>query len=191
MNEKKIEPTQAMVDWAANILCLDATHTSLRFHAEMAEHAYRNKARAVMRTALSLALNHPDARGLFECDHTDYVHVDEAAVRVEAARLEGWDGAVDWIEEDQDGTTRSTIAARNANPYRSSPELPTEPGAVIIPADGHDYIEAEVWGKTYHASEAILLGERDWLGAWRSPHGIQVDVTPDQITPGTWKVGNR
>ena len=48
-----------------------------------------------------------------------------------------------------------------------------------------------MWGKTYHASEAILLGERDWLGAWRTPNGIQVDVTPAQITPGTWKVGNR
>ena len=86
MSKKKIEPTDAMVDWAANILCLDATHTSLRFHAGLAQQAYRKKARAVMRTALSLALNHPDAAGLFECDHTDYVHVDEAAARVEAAR---------------------------------------------------------------------------------------------------------
>ena len=74
---------------------------------------------------------------------------------------------------------------------RGALELPTDPGSVIAPADGHDYIEAEVWGKTYHASEAILLGERDWLGAWRSPHGVQVDVTSRQITPGTWKVGNR
>ena len=74
---------------------------------------------------------------------------------------------------------------------RAALELPTDPGSVIVPADGHEYIEAEVWGKTYHASEAILLGERDWLGAWRSPHGVQVDVTSGQITPGTWKVGNR
>ena len=70
-------------------------------------------------------------------------------------------------------------------------ELPRKEGTLIVPADGREFIEAEVWGKTYYASEAILLGERDWLGAWRSPHSVQVNVTSGQITPGTWKVGNR
>ena len=64
MNEKKIEPTQAMVDIVdlADKLMVVDTRDLLRY-----------------------ALNHPDAPGLFVCDHTDYVHVDEAATRVEAA----------------------------------------------------------------------------------------------------------
>ena len=64
MNEMKIEPTQAMVDivdLADKLMVMDT------------------------RDLLRYALNHPDAAGLFECDHTDYVHVDEAATRVEAA----------------------------------------------------------------------------------------------------------
>ena len=69
--------------------------------------------------------------------------------------------------------------------------LPRKKGTLIVPADGREYIEAELWGETYHASEAILLGGRNWLGAWRSPHGILTDVTSGQIAPGTWKVGNR
>ena len=118
-------------------------------------------------------------------DSTDYVHVDEAATRVEAAHEQGWDDAAQHIyNKGWEGVT----ALRKANPYRPAQELPTKAGTLIIPADGREYIEAEVWGETYHASEAILLGGRAWLGAWRSPHGIQTDVTPDQITTGTWKV---
>lgn len=74
---------------------------------------------------------------------------------------------------------------------RPAQPLPRKKGTVIVPADGREYIEAEVLGETYHASEAILLGGRDWLGAWRSPHGILTDVTSGQIAPDTWKVGNR
>ena len=164
MNEKKIEPTQAMVEEAL-------------FHRPITP----DTTRAILRAAL----NHPDAAGLFECDHTDYVHVDEAATRVEAAREQGWDDAADWVKQREAWTDEEL---RAANPHRPAQELPTKAGTLIIPADGREYIEAEVWGETYHASEAILLGGRAWLGAWRSPHGIQTDVTPDQITTGTWKV---
>ena len=181
MSKKKIEPTDAMVDEAANALCLNATGTSLSFQDYADKHTYRHRARV----ALRVVLNHPDARGLFECDYTDYVHVDEAATRVEAAHEQGWDDAAQHIyNKGWEGVT----ALRKANPYRPAQELPTKAGTLIIPADGREYIEAEVWGETYHASEAILLGGRAWLGAWRSPHGIQTDVTPDQITTGTWKV---
>ena len=107
-----------------------------------------------------------------------------------AGETVAWD---DWYGGSQRALTSLLRAAFDAgrDHERAAKELPTEPGTVIVPADGCEYIEAEVWGKTYHASEAILLGERDWLGAWRSPHGVQVDVTSRQITPGTWKVGNR
>ena len=152
---------------------------------------------------LRYILNHPDAPGLLAAEWkanaeaaaeraeraedrlSDSVHVDEAATRVEAAREQGWDDAAQHIyNKGWEGVT----ALRKANPYRPAQELPTKAGTLIIPADGREYIEAEVWGETYHASEAILLGGRAWLGAWRSPHGIQTDVTPDQITTGTWKV---
>lgn len=62
MNEsKKIEPTEAMVDEAANCLCLDATGTSLRVYDDPVKLAYRNR----VTPALRAALNHPDAPGLF------------------------------------------------------------------------------------------------------------------------------
>ena len=181
MSEKKIEPTAAMVDEAANAVSMEEMDTPLHLRSDLARQNLRNKAR----TALRAALNHPDAPGLFECDHTDYVHVDEAAARVEAAREQGWDDAAQHI---YNKGWEGVGALRKANPYRPAQELPTKAGTLIIPADGREYIEAEVWGETYHASEAILLGGRAWLGAWRSPHGIQTDVTPDQITTGTWKV---
>lgn len=67
-------------------------------------------------------------------------------------------------------------------------DLPTKPGTVIVWADGHKYIEATVGGVTYRAREAILLGGDEWHAAWRSDAGVQVYVTPEQITPGTCKV---
>ena len=186
MNKKKIEPTDAMVDWAANILCLDATHTSLRFHAGLAQQAYRNRARAVMRTALCLALNHPDAAGLFECDHTDYVHVDEAARRVEAAREQAWNDAADWVKRREAWTDEEL---RAANPHRPAPALPTEDGAVIVPADGCEFIlvtDAGGWAferMTYSA-------EHDrWYGMTK--RGAIAMCIAEQIIPGTWKVDDK
>ena len=74
---------------------------------------------------------------------------------------------------------------------RTVKPLPTEPGTVIIPDDWHDHITATVGGMTYRAREAILIGVNDWHAAWRSDTGVMIYATPDQITPGTWKVGNR
>ena len=158
MNEKKIEPTDAMVrdaDYMRKLMGGD-THATLR---------------AILR----VTLNHPDAHWLFPCKED-----------LRAAGEQGWDAAADWSIHNINDIDAERI--RKANPYRPAQELPTKAGTLIIPADGREYIEAEVWGETYHASEAILLGGRAWLGAWRSPHGIQTDVTPDQITTGTWKV---
>ena len=69
--------------------------------------------------------------------------------------------------------------------------LPTEPGTVIVPAEGHEYITATVGGVTYRAREAILIGENQWHAAWRSDEGVLIYVTPERIDAGTWKVGNR
>ena len=133
--DEKIEPTEAMVNKAANALALETTGTALHLQSDAAKHTYRHRARV----ALRVVLNHPDAPGLFECDHTDYVHVDEAATRVEAAREQGWDDAAQHIyNKGWEGVT----ALRKANPHRPVQELPTKPGTVIVPADGHEYITA-------------------------------------------------
>ena len=168
MNEKKIEPTDAMV---ADVGVVKSWFGLTN-----------------VRDILGLALNHPDTAGLFECDHTDYVHVDEAATRVEAAREEGWDQATLWIDSYQGGPNGRTTSARSANPYRPVQELPTEPGAVIVPADGHEHITATVGGKTYHAREAIFSCSVLWLGVWRSTDSTAVSALPEDITPGTWKM---
>ena len=165
MNEKKIEPTDAMV---ADVGVVKSWFGLTN-----------------VRDILGLALNHPDAAGLFECDHTDYVHVDEAATRVEAAREQGWDDAAQHIyNKGWEGVT----ALRKANPHRPVQELPTEPGAVIVPADGHEHITATVGGKTYHAREAIFSCSVLWLGVWRSTDSTAVSALPEDITPGTWKM---
>ena len=143
---------------------------------------------------VTAVLSHPDAAGLFECDYTDYVHVDEAAARVEAAREQGWDQATRWIDSYQGGPNGRTTSARLANPYR--PTLPTTDGAVIVPAEGREFIEAEVAGQTFIAREAVVcesdFGPANVLeGAWRrADTGARVggQVSRDFITPGTWQV---
>ena len=156
MNEKKIEPTQAMVEEAL-------------FHRPITP----DTTRAILR----IALNHPEEPRLF---------ADEDALR--AAREQGWDEATRWIDSYQGGPNGRTDSARSANPYRPVQELPTEPGAVIVPADGHEHITATVGGKTYHAREAIFSCSVLWLGVWRSTDSTAVSALPEDITPGTWKM---
>ena len=163
MTSKKIEPTVAMI--------LEAASTGTPLGTD---------ARAILRAAL----NHPDAAGLFECDHTDYVHVDEAATRLEAAREQGWDDAAQHI---YNKGWEGVAALRKANPHRPAPELPTEDGAVIVPADGHDYIEARVYNKTYRAREAGRHWAGGWHAAWRSGPEVRGVVGPEEIAPGTWQ----
>ena len=173
MDEKKIEPTEEMVDEAANMLSLHATGMSLRFQDGADKHTYRHRARV----ALRVALNRPAAPGLF---------ADEDAIR--AAREQGWDQATRWIDSYQGGPNGRTTSARSANPYRPAPVLPTKPGAVIVPADGHEHITATVGGVTYRAREAIFSCSVLWLGVWRSIDSTAVSALPEDITPGTWKV---
>ena len=69
---------------------------------------------------------------------------------------------------------------------RTAQELPTWDGAVIVPADGHEYIamaDAEGWvfdRMTYSA-------EHDrWYGM--TARGAIAMCSAEQIAPGTWKV---
>lgn len=184
MSKKMILPTDAMVDEAANALCLNATGTSLSFQDDADKHTYRHRARV----ALRVVLNHPDAPGLFECDYTDYVYVDEAATRVEAAREQGWDDAAQHIyNEGWEGVT----ALRKANPHRPAPELPTKPGTVIVVNDGHARIEAVVRGVVWRTREATLGLDGRWHGAWRAGQVTVESTSSDSITPGPWKVADQ
>lgn len=126
MNEKKIKPTDAMIEAVQSVrkyLVLDVG------------------------SILSIALNHPDARGLF---------VDQ-----------------------------------NEGPDEMPEELPTNPGAVIIPAEGNEYITATVASETWHARDAVLVCGQ-WRAAWRTHAGRWIGwVTPKQITPDIWKVEKR
>lgn len=72
---------------------------------------------------------------------------------------------------------------------RAVQELPTEPGTVIIPAEGHEYVEAAFIGDTYYAREAMLADDL-WRAVWRTADGVRVrySVLPEDITPDTWKV---
>ena len=141
-----------------------------------------------VRAILRAALNHPDAPRLF---------VDEDDLR--AAREQGWDQATRWIDSYQGGPNGRTTSARSANPHRPAPTLPTEDGAVIVPAEGREFIEAEVAGQTFIAREAVVcesdFGPANVLeGAWRRvDDGSRVggQVSRDFITPGTWKVADR
>ena len=129
------------------------------------------------RRILRVALNHPDAAELF---------ADEDALR--AAREQGWDEAAQHIyNKGWEGVT----ALRAANPHRPAQELPTEPGAVIIPADGHEYIEATMRGETVRAREATRSGAGGWYAAWRYGGKTSGLASSRAITPGTWTVAEK
>ena len=190
---KKIEPTEAMVggvELGRKLMSMD------------------------VRTILRAALNHPDAPGLFESEWkanaeaaaeraeraeyllADAVHVDEAARRVEAAREqaldegwnEGWNGAANALG--RIGFRHLTPTIRDANPYRPAQPLPTKKGAVIAPADGHEYIESTVHGRTWRTVQAVQDSAGYWVGAWRSGADVIAHVAPKEIAPGTWKVAD-
>ena len=117
-----------------------------------------------------------------------------------AAREQGWDEAVAWGHDRNPRliNKHGNLAAEwlAANPHRPAPTLPTTDGAVIVPAEGREFIEAEVAGQTYIAREAVVcrsdFGPANVLeGAWRrADTGARVggQVSRDFITPGTWKV---
>ena len=193
MDDKKIEPTDAMI--------LEAASTRKFLGLDFCDN---------LRTILRAALNHPDARGLF----TDEDNRPREPLNGRPLC------AGDEVRQEWYGVTRSGIVASvdgNGDPWtaeggyigpilggtwyvrRAVEELPTEDGAVIVPADGHDFIEAEVNGQTFIAREAVVgqseFGPVDVLhGAWRMVDDgarVQGQMGRDFITPGTWKVGTR
>ena len=108
--------------------------------------------------------------------------------QVRAAREQGWDQATLWIDSYQGGPNGRTTSARSANPYRPAQELPTEDGAVIVPAEDFEFIWAG-YGR-YFARLTYSAQLRRWYGvafnggpAWAAFwYG-----DPETITPGTWR----
>ena len=111
------------------------------------------------------------------------------AAALRAAREQGWDQAVDWIRGDQGGPSGRTTNARLANPYRPAQELPTEDGAVIVPAEGHEFIGGDggrLFARLTYSGQlrlwygVVINGGPAWAALWYGE--------PEKITPGTWQV---
>ena len=130
------------------------------------------------------------ARAAFDAGREHERTNPEDAIR--AAREQGWDEAVAWGHDRNPRliNKHGNLAAEwlAANPHRPAPALPTTDGAVIIPAEGREFIEAVVDGKKYRAREAMRSSGDGWYAAWRSFAQMRVAIDPEDITPGTWKV---
>ena len=188
MNEKMIEPTVAMI--------LDAASTGTPSGTD---------ARAILRAAL----NHPDARGLFAGEDDRPWEPLNGPVRVgDEVRQERpgltITGVVGRLDAEEDPWTADDLFIGEINlgtwyVRRAAQELPTEDGAVIVPAEGREFIEAEVNGQTYITREAVVcqtdFGPANVLqGAWRRvDDGARSEgqMARHCITPGTWKVGDQ
>ena len=159
------------------------------------------------RDLLRYALNHPDAAGLFADEDATDARPWESLGESDQVRVG------DEVKWDYYGLTMTATVARvdkTGSLYtaaglhigvrsvgtwyvrRAAQELPTEPGAVIVPAEGREFIEAVANGHTYYAREAMLINGL-WRAVWRTPHCFQVSysVLPWKITPDTWKVGDQ
>jgi len=190
MSKKKIEPTDAMVrdveTWG-EIMGVDD------------------------QDLLRYILNHPDARGLFaDGDGHPWEPLGESD-QVRVGDEVKWDyygltmtATVARVDKTEGLYTAAGlhVGVRSVGTWyvrRAVQELPTKDGAVIVPADGHEYIEAKVNGQTFIAREAVAgqseFGPINVLhGAWRMVDDgarVQGQMGRDFITPGTWKVADQ
>ena len=205
---KKIEPTEAMVEAGASSAWEEANPGILGWNSISERHkeGCRRDARAV----LTAALNHPDAAGLLaDEDARPWEPLNGGPVRVgyevrqdrHGITITGVVGSVDesgnpWTG---DGTLIGLLRYGTWYVRRPVQELPAKDGTVIVPAEGREFIEAEVAGQTFIAREAVVcqsdFGPANVLeGAWRrADTGARVggQVSRDFITPDTWKVADR
>lgn len=170
---KKIEPTDAMVEKVA-----------------LGHKLMSTDVRAILRAAL----NHPDARGLFAGeDERPWEPLNEDDPL----------NVGDEVWQDHLGIARIAVVARvdeEGHPWaaeggfigplrygtwyvrRAVQELPTEDGAVIVPADGHDYIETRAGKK----SRRLTWDAECYV--WYDARGTHL---ASDINPGTWKVADQ
>lgn len=201
MNEKKIEPTDTMVEAGASSAWEEVNPGILGWNSISERHkeGCRRDARAV----LTAALNHPDAPGLFAdeddrpwepLNEWDPVRVgDEVRQELNGVTTIAVVGRVDgegdpWTAEDR------FIGVHDEGTWyvrRAAQELPTEDGAVIVPAEGHEFIEATICGETHYARAALRSWVGDWYAAWRAGERKCGLAASEDITPGTWKVADQ
>lgn len=201
MNEKKLEPTDAMV-------------------TDTLEAKYQLNLTSV-RSILRVGLNHPDAAGLLAAEWK--ANAEAAAERAERAeealaereRTNTPDGRPweplngdpvrvgDEVRQDLNGITTTAVVGRldgGGDPWsaegaligllyhgiwhvrRPVQELPEEDGAVIVPADGCQFIETRTGKKSRR-----LTWDAECL-VWYDAHGTHLH---GDITPGAWKVADQ
>lgn len=97
-------------------------------------------------------------------------------------------GRGDWHTESDARITWGEYEGVTITIRRTTQELPTKPGTVIVPADGHEYIEAVDHGKRCYAVEAVCGHGGRLAAVWR--HGAEEvpALEAECLTPGTWKV---
>ena len=201
MDKKQIEPTDAMVDEAANALALETSGTALHLQSDAAKHTYRHRARV----ALRVVLNHPGAAGPFAADADrpweplkkgDPLHVgDEVRQDWYGTTTTAIVGRVDgdgdpWTAE---GAPVGSLDSGTWHVRRTTQEPPTEPGAVIVPAEGREFIEASalhVTGAQY-CREAVYEDPYYYGVWWRDGKAVHNGWRAEDITPGTWKVADQ
>ena len=200
MNEKKLEPTDAMVTGTL-------------------EAKYQLNLTSV-RSILRVGLNHPDAAGLLAAEwKANAEAAAERAERAEEALAERertntpdgrpWEplngpmcvgdevrqersgltitGVVGRLDEEDDPWTADDIFIGEINigtwyVRRAVQELPEEDGAVIVPADGCQFIETRTGKKSRR-----LTWDAECL-VWYDARGTHLY---GDITPGTWKVDDK
>ena len=174
--DEKIEPTDAMVDEAANALALETSGTALHLQSDAAKHTYRHRARV----ALRVVLNHPGAAGPFAAD----------AARPWAPLNEGDPLHVgDEVRQDWYGVTRGGIVGRvdgNGDPW-------TAEGGYIGPILGGTwYVRRRIPAPTPPAVEvelptefgAVILNPRWGVRSYTRAVHLGEGVWAAEVTPG-------
>lgn len=97
------------------------------------------------------------------------------------------DGDGDWCAQEGRYITYGEGDGRAITIRRTAKTLPNDMNSVIVPADGHERIEAVMNRKTWYAREAVLGAYGLWIAAWRSDTDSIPGINPREITEGTWK----
>lgn len=128
----------------------------------------------------------------------DHVTWEYTNTRNGVTTFERREGIAHHRDEDGDWCTKEGryITYRESNDSvitirRTVQDLPTTPGIPIVANDGHEYIEAVFSGVVWRTSEAVLGLAGLWHGVWRAGRSVVGSVSPELITPGTWKVDDR
>ena len=198
--DKKIEPTDTMVDEVANALSLEDTGTALHLQTDLAKQTCRLRARV----ALRVALNHPGAAGLFATeDDRPWEPLNGGPVRVGDEVRQDWYGTtttaiVGRVDGDGDPWTAegAPIGSLDSGTWyvrRAAQELPPErDGVVLVPADLHESITTtdgqEFSRLTFTTKKSIWYGPN--LAARLGDLVIQT-TSRSRLIPGTWKADDQ